>query len=40
MQLMKEKDLNVTYVHLLYSKVPNKRTEPNKSTGEKFCQNK
>ena len=24
----------------MYSKVPNKRTGPNKSTGEKFCQNK
>ena len=25
---------------IVYSKVPNKRTGPNKSTGEKFCQNK
>ena len=25
---------------ILYSKVPNKCTRPNKSTGEKFCQNK
>ena len=25
---------------IVYSKVPNKRTRPNKSTGEKFCQNR
>ena len=25
---------------IVYSKVPNKRTGPNKSTGKKFCQNK